>query len=80
MKEVGKWKVATSFSFIEETGYDLNKQYKESSVIWNGAKLTITVDELISKKKLDYEKGDSKTFTLFDKKDIYKSGKTYLDA
>ncbi len=85
-KKVEKWKVegkvATSFSFIEEVGYNNSngKQYKESSVVWNGAKMTITVYELVSRKKIDYDKSNANTFQLFNKEDIYKSGKTYLDA
>ena len=85
--EVEKWKaegrVSTSFSFIEEVKYDRSngKQYRESSVAFNGAKLTLTFYELISKKKVDYDNGTTRTFQIMDKDDsIFKSGKSYLDG
>ncbi len=60
------------FSYITLNDTEFDTEYK--------TKRTITIYELISKKKLDYDSGYTNTFQLFDKKDIYKSEKSYLDG
>ncbi|WP_316798440.1 hypothetical protein [Pedobacter frigidisoli] len=82
--EMEKWKVegaaSTTFTFTEEVGYNLNtgKQYKESSVVWNPASITITCYELLLS-KVTYNPSYSNKMKLFDDKTLYKSGKIELN-
>ncbi|QII71498.1 hypothetical protein [Apibacter sp. B2966] len=79
-----KWMVdgeaGTSFVFTQKIGYDRQKsaQYKESSVIWGGAKITIKIYELVLSKSYNLYKEN--TLTLFDEREIYNSGKEYIEA
>lgn len=81
-QEVEEWKaegkVKTSFSFIEEVGFDNGGQYKQSSVWWNGAVLTITCYKLISKREINYNPKYTETFTLFERNNILEGTKQYL--
>lgn len=87
--ETEKWKVegnaAASYTFEKEWGYDLtvNKYYEQSSVKFNGAKITIIVSELISKRRIDFKPYKQETFEVVppDKPDepTYSSGKIYIE-
>ncbi|QYS86903.1 hypothetical protein JJC03_02540 [Flavobacterium oreochromis] len=87
-QEVEKWQVqgsvATSFVFEKEWGYDLDvgKYYEESNVKFNGAKMTITVSELINNRRIDFKAFKQETFELIppdsENVGLYTSGKIYI--
>lgn len=86
--ETEKWKVegnaAASYTFEKEWGYDLtvNKYYEQSLVKFNGAKITIIISELISKRRIDFKPYKQETFEVVppDEPDAptYSSGKIYI--
>ena len=61
----------------------VNKYYEQSSVKFNGAKITIIVSELISKRRIDFKPYKQETFEVVppDKTDepTYSSGKIYIE-
>ncbi|WP_415324827.1 hypothetical protein [Chryseobacterium sp. MMS23-Vi53] len=85
--EVEKWKVegnvATSLTFEKEWGFDLNqgKYYEKSSVNFKGAKMTIVISELISRRQINFKPTHQQVFTIIEepKDPIYDSGKIYID-
>ncbi|MFK7002199.1 hypothetical protein V3I07_15070, partial [Flavobacterium oreochromis] len=87
-EEVEKIKIegnaATSFVFEKEWGYDLDvgKYYEESNVKFNGAKMTITVSELINNRRIDFKAFKQETFELIppdsENVGLYTSGKIYI--
>jgi hypothetical protein len=82
--EIEKWKVegmvGTSFSFKEEIGYDANGHYKESTIVWNGITLTVTVYFYSSKiKELPYTEYAKKIFPIMNKTIIGGPNKEYIN-
>lgn len=87
--ETEKWKIegnaAASYTFEKEWGYDkqVDKYYEQSTVKFNGAKITIVVSELVSKRRIDFKPYKQETFEVVppDKPDqpTYSSGKVYIE-
>lgn len=85
--EVEKWKVegnvATSLTFEKEWGFDINqgKYYEKSTVNFKGAKMTIVISELVSRRQIDFKPTHQQVFTIIEepKDPIYDSGKIYID-
>ncbi|MGU3373947.1 hypothetical protein [Chryseobacterium sp. M5A1_1a] len=87
--ETEKWKIegnaAASYTFEKEWGYDkqVDKYYEQSTIKFNGAKITIVVSELISKRRIDFKPYKQETFEVVpaDKPDepTYSSGKIYIE-